>query len=465
MMTNSNCKEPNHCKNEASALYFTKAPGEDYYKVYARYKNAPEWVPIAITEVANPGLQQVRDANRNISMGSGSYTDAHFYLRSADGNNTTTAFFTNAQGGGIQSGNTLGFVPLNLQPEGGLLTYGGDEVATREWVNDNGYITGETDPVYTASVPNQMMYKGLIPASVDLNAYTTTGKYYQNSDAYAASGTNYPAPNAGMLEVIANGASGDVTFQTYHIGDPYQVVMFTRFYRGGIWSIWTRFANAGDTVVHGINFSPYMTTVPQNSILYHYGNEPDAPIAETGYSINGSVGGVSSVQLYIATGAATGFNPDGFFWRGNNSGGPGWPGPWRQVASREWVEAQGYTSAADIASGTYTPTFGNFTGPVDSVSGSCMYTRSGSIVTVNGFLDITLSGPGTDVGNFEISLPVASDFSSAGDCAGMGTGLLATSSGILIIANPTTNNAIVNFERSLETGIVKITISFMYKIA
>lgn len=358
MMTNKNCTEPTPCMNEASALYFTKAPGEEYYKVYARYKDSPEWVPIAITETANLGLQQVRDVNRNISMGRGSYADAHFYLRSADGNNMTSAFFTNVQGGGIQVGNALGYAALNLQPEGGQLTYGGKEVATRDWVIDN----------------------------------------------------------------------------------------------------------RGQVVTYGVNYGANMVTVQQNSILYHYGNEPDAPIAQTGYSINGSVGGVSSVQLYIATGSSTGQNPDGFFWRGNNAGGPGWPGPWRQVASREWVIAQGYTTAADIASGTYTPTFGNYVGAVDSVSGSCMYMRSGNIVTVNGFLQITMAATVDTYGSFDISLPIPSTFTYE-DCAGMGSGLEASSKGIMIIANETTNKANAHFVRSTETGIIKVTISFTYKIA
>ncbi len=47
----------------------------------------------------------------------------------------TAAFYTNAAGGAIQAGNIAGYRPLNLQPEGGTLTYNGFELATQDWVN------------------------------------------------------------------------------------------------------------------------------------------------------------------------------------------------------------------------------------------------------------------------------------------------------------------------------------------
>ncbi len=122
------------------SLYFTKAPGDSYLSVYARYKNNSDWIPLHIGLRAAPTLQQVRDEDRNISMNTGSYDDAHFYLRSADGYNMTTAFYTNASGGAIQAGNTEGFRPLHLQPEGGMLTYNGNLVATEDWVKANGLV-------------------------------------------------------------------------------------------------------------------------------------------------------------------------------------------------------------------------------------------------------------------------------------------------------------------------------------
>ncbi|PSK93136.1 pyocin knob domain-containing protein [Taibaiella chishuiensis] len=114
------------------SLYFTKAPGDPYLSVYARYQNNSEWIPLHIGLRAAPTLQQVRDEDRNIAINSGSYDDAHLYLRSADGDNMTAAFYTNATGAAIQAGNTEDFQPLHLQPEGGLLTYNGSEVINQD---------------------------------------------------------------------------------------------------------------------------------------------------------------------------------------------------------------------------------------------------------------------------------------------------------------------------------------------
>jgi|GEM_PF-5118852 len=123
---------------EVDGLYFVKAPGDKFLSIYARYKNSTCWVPMHIGIPALQTLQQVRDVDRNISIDSGSYENAHFYLRSADGNNMTAAYFTNGDGGAIQVGNITGYQPLDLQPQGGLLMYRGLEVATKSWVQDAG---------------------------------------------------------------------------------------------------------------------------------------------------------------------------------------------------------------------------------------------------------------------------------------------------------------------------------------
>jgi hypothetical protein len=239
---------------EVKALYFSQSPGEKFISVYARYREGQSWAPLYIGLPSIPTLQQVRDLDRNISLDSGSYNNAHIYLRSAAGNNMTTALYTNEEGGGIQVGNVDGMSALNLQPDGGLLTYRGNEVATRDWVSNQGYLTTNAT-----------------------NGFIKTGA----------------------------------------------------------------------------NYTPNMMTVIQNSILYHYGTEPDNPAGgSTGYSINSAIDGTSSIQLFLATGPTTGYNPDGFFWRGNNVGGPGWPGPWRQVASREWVQAN-FLSLANVINAQY----------------------------------------------------------------------------------------------------------------
>ncbi|KAA5533733.1 hypothetical protein F0919_14470 [Taibaiella lutea] len=171
------------------ALSFVPSSDSSYIGVYAQYGGNPDWVPLNIGLSSVPTLQQVRDMNRNISMNEGSYEDAHFYLRSAAGNNVTTAFYTNADGGAIQSGDTDSYTALNLQPLGGLLTYGGNEVAT----TDKALV--KRDTVVT-----------------NFNTITTSGIYTISSGLTSV--TNYPhignnnnGATGGLLVVYNSGSS------------------------------------------------------------------------------------------------------------------------------------------------------------------------------------------------------------------------------------------------------------------
>ena len=203
-MNNNGC---NHTPegHEVKALYFTKAPGDKYLSVYAQYNGDPAWVPLHLTVPATPDLQQVRDMDRNIATDSGSYEDAHIYLRSADGNNMTAAYFTNAEGGGIQVGNVDDYAPLNLQPEGGTLTYGGAEVATQEWVRQHA-----------------LAYKP--DAVTNFNTVTQSGIYMINGNLTSISnyphiGNNNNSATSGYLVVYQSGGSSPQFFYpTYEAG-------------------------------------------------------------------------------------------------------------------------------------------------------------------------------------------------------------------------------------------------------
>jgi hypothetical protein len=175
------------------SLYFTKAPGEKYLSVFARYKNNSDWVPLHIGLPAVPTLQQVRDTDPNIAMNSGSYDDAHLYLRSAAGSNMTAAYYTNAAGAAIQAGNTEDFAPLNLQPEGGLLTYNGVEVATQDWVNDMALVRKNDIVTDFNTVTQAGIYN--IPYNLSLITH------------YPHIGNNNNGASSGMLVVYNTGAT------------------------------------------------------------------------------------------------------------------------------------------------------------------------------------------------------------------------------------------------------------------
>lgn len=78
-----------------------------------------------------------------------------------------------------------------------------------------------------------------IPASANLNAYTTTGTFHQSANAGAVGGTNYPEGTAGLLQIVAAGTS--FVYQRY-------VTTGRRSYwrtrAGGDWAEWVRMLDA-----------------------------------------------------------------------------------------------------------------------------------------------------------------------------------------------------------------------------
>jgi hypothetical protein len=69
-----------------------------------------------------------------------------------------------------------------------------------------------------------------------------------------------------------------------------------------------------------------------------------------------------------------------------------------------------------LASGTYTPTITALGNVSSSIAYVCQYMRVGSVVTVSGLVDITQTANGAT--QWEMSLPIASNFSGVNNCAG-----------------------------------------------
>lgn len=91
-------------------------------------------------------------------------------------------------------------------------------------------------------------YKGDIPGAANLNNYTVTGVYGQAMDAQASSGTNYPEPQSGTLEVI-NFSDGYFVFQRYTTYNSPNVYVRRRYNAG--WSAWTEIWSNNNVVVTG----------------------------------------------------------------------------------------------------------------------------------------------------------------------------------------------------------------------
>jgi hypothetical protein len=87
----------------------------------------------------------------------------------------------------------------------------------------------------------------IIPSNANLNNYTTSGFYAQNTNAKAATGTNYPRvpavigiPYAGLLRVINDGSN---VYQEYQVaGIPTNPVYWRAFFGNLGWTNWQGFA-------------------------------------------------------------------------------------------------------------------------------------------------------------------------------------------------------------------------------
>ena len=78
-----------------------------------------------------------------------------------------------------------------------------------------------------------------IPASANLNAYTTTGTFHQSANAGAVGGTNYPEGTAGLLQVVAAGTP--FVYQRY-VTTARRSYWRTRV--GSVWTDWVRMLDA-----------------------------------------------------------------------------------------------------------------------------------------------------------------------------------------------------------------------------
>ena len=90
----------------------------------------------------------------------------------------------------------------------------------------------------------------IIPSNANLNSYTSSGFYAQDSNTKASSGTNYPRvpkdigqPYAGLLRVINDGAN---IYQEYQVaGIPTNPVYWRAFFGNLGWTQWQTFSAEG----------------------------------------------------------------------------------------------------------------------------------------------------------------------------------------------------------------------------
>jgi hypothetical protein len=108
--------------------------------------------------------------------------------------------------------------------------------------------------------------------AIDLDSFTESGFYIQESNSFAASGANYPSPNAGLLTILSTISEGTVFQQYQVIGAPESGSANTvnrtwwRSFFGGSWNVWRTFVDSGDFAA--IGDVRYYTKTLSNALFY-----------------------------------------------------------------------------------------------------------------------------------------------------------------------------------------------------
>ena len=110
----------------------------------------------------------------------------------------------------------------------------------------------------------------------------------------------------------------------------------------------------------------------------------------------------------------------------------------------------------------YTPTLTNVANLDGSTAYSCQYLRVGSVVTVSGQVDLDPTTTLTDT-QLGISLPIASNFANANECAGSGSAPAIAAMTVAILGDVANNRATLQFKATDVTS-QPVFFSFTYRI-
>lgn len=114
-----------------------------------------------------------------------------------------------------------------------------------------------------------------------------------------------------------------------------------------------------------------------------------------------------------------------------------------------------------VNSGTYTPTLTNTTNLTASTAYECQYMQVANVVTVSGKVDVDPTGAGQCVLGF--SLPIAVDFASTEECAGVGTTPAVAGISIAILGDTTNDRATFEWI-AVDTSNRSVYFTFTYRL-
>ena len=133
------------------------------------------------------------------------------------------------------------------------------------------------------------------------------------------------------------------------------------------------------------------------------------------------------------------------------------------LARKDYVDSA--VSVVNTSSGTYTPTFSNYTNvSSSSVNGVWSYMKVGNVVSVSGQLTVTPTSSGV-LTSFYITLPVASALSSYNQASGH---VNARNSGGRVVGDvvgdSSGDRAWASYIQVANTNLMDVVVSFMYQV-
>jgi hypothetical protein len=133
----------------------------------------------------------------------------------------------------------------------------------------------------------------------------------------------------------------------------------------------------------------------------------------------------------------------------------------RIAQSNVTQHAAAVIAAANVTSGTYTPTCTNVSN-TSTLSGTGQYIRVGNVVTVSGEVTVTIT---VLIASWTVSLPVASDLTATSHLAGTATESgTATVQALNIKASTTADAALFSASNSVSTGAHTFSFEFTYRV-
>lgn len=165
--------------------------------------------------------------------------------------------------------------------------------AARAWAAGDMLSIRTTAATLTGAVRNF----GIVPSGMNLNALTGTwfGQYFQNSNGGASSALNYPAQQAGILEVLQTGVITESCIQRYTTFDSNNTYQRRFTMETQSWSSWVMIYSES-SVIPVANGGTGQTTIQGMKSAFGFGTVADQNIVPTSM---GGTGSADNAQAWL----------------------------------------------------------------------------------------------------------------------------------------------------------------------